>query len=72
MPHNIISQLAFLWVVCTVVQVDVFFLFLLAGEAAPNSAMTIVLDHIQESDYEQSHHKAHHGDENVESGWKLT
>ena len=66
MPHNIFSQLAFLWVVCTVVQVDVFFLFLLAGEAALDSAVAFMADHVNESDNRQDDHKANHGDEYVE------
>ena len=64
--HYIVPPLSFLRVVCPIIQVDVFLLLLLAGEAALDSAVAIMADHMNESDNRQDDHKANHGNEYVE------
>ena len=64
--HYIVSPLSILRIVSPIVQVDVLLLLLLAGEAALDSAVAFMADHVNESDNRQDDHKANHGDEYVE------
>ena len=70
--HYIVPPLSILRVVSPIVQVDVLLLLLLAGEAALDSAVAIMADHMNESDNRQDDHKANHGNEDVEPGGEPT
>ena len=64
--HYVVPPLSIPRIVSAIVQVDVLLLLLLAGEAALDSAVAIMADHMYESDNRQDDHKANHGDEYVE------
>ena len=64
--HYVVPPLSIPRIVSAIVQVDVLLLLLLAGEAALDSAVAIMADHMNESDNRQDYHKTNHGNEYVE------
>ena len=64
--HYIVPLLSFLRIISAIVQVDVLLLLLLASEAALDSTVAIMADHMAQSDNRKDDHKANHGDEDVE------